>query len=171
LDFGAGLGYVTAALPQEKVYYYDPSATSRKFLTGKGFKVFETVDSIKAGFFDILVSSHSLEHSARPFDDLLQFKKYLKENGMLMLILPMEQKPGKMVFEQDDNKHFYCWNFQTITNLLIEAGFNVVHQSVIYGPMGLQKTKKIKLAHKLGSIFKNYPSLYILAKNEIAKLD
>ena len=165
LDFGAGLGYVTAGLGKCKVDYYDPSPIARDFLLDKGFKVYKSIQEINPDSYDIIVSSHALEHSLNPYTDLLLFRSFLNEKGKLILVLPIEKIPGQSTFKNDDNKHFFCWNFQTISNLLIEAGYEVLHQSIVYGPFGLQKTGNVKLAYKLGQLFKRYPSLYILAEN------
>jgi SAM-dependent methyltransferase len=165
LDFGAGLGYVTAGLGKDKVDYYDPSPIARDFLLDKGFNVYQCVQEIESDSYDIIISSHALEHSLNPYADLLLFRSFLIEKGKLILILPIEKIPGQITFNNDDNKHFFCWNFQTISNLLIEAGYKILHQSIVYGPFGLQKTGNLKLAYKLGQLFKCYPSLYILAEN------
>jgi SAM-dependent methyltransferase len=161
LDYGAGLGQVSAAL---KADCYDFSGFARKFLRSKNRTVFDTPNEIPAGSYDYLISSHCLEHVRNPFDELEFLKTLLKPHGTIVLIVPIEEMPGRPVKIFDDNKHFYNWNFQSITNLLLETGFGVLLQKTIYGPFGLSKINNLPLTHKLGSIKGNFPSILTMAK-------
>jgi hypothetical protein len=161
LDYGSGLGQVSAALHAD---CYDFSGFARKFLQSKGRKVFESPDLIPKAGYDYLLSSHCLEHVRNPFDELLHLKSFIKTGGFLVLILPTENMPGRPVFSVDSNKHFYCWNFQTITNLLLETGFKIAIQKTIYGPFGLSKMNNLPLVRQLGIIKKNFPSILTIAQ-------
>jgi SAM-dependent methyltransferase len=160
LDYGAGLGQVSAAL---KADCYDFSAFARKFLKSKGRKVFETPAEIITGSYDYLISSHCLEHVKNPFEELLFLKSILKDSGTLVLIVPIEVMPGTPVYSFDDNKHFYNWNFQSMTNILLETGYAVKIQKTVYGPFGLSKLKNLALAKKLGAIKRNFPAILTMA--------
>ena len=161
LDFGAGLGQISASLEAD---CFDPSPVATQFLKRQGRVIYQHTDKIPLGYYKYLLSSHALEHALKPFEQLFIFKKILVSDGYLILILPAEDIPGRPVKRQDDNKHFYCWNFQTITNLLIESGFEIVQQKMIYGPVGLTKTDNFNLVHQLGKLWKHYPSILTIAK-------
>jgi SAM-dependent methyltransferase len=161
LDFGSGLGQISAAINAE---CFDPSPFAMTFVKQSGRTTYSSPDAIPKASFDYLVSSHSLEHSLEPHRDLSLFRELLRPGGTLVLVLPIERVPGTPANCYDDNRHFYCWNFQTITNLLIESGYGIKLQRVIYGPLGLAKLGSVPLAHRLGRLKRNYPSLLTIAE-------
>ncbi len=164
LDFGAGLGQITAATGGD---CFDPSPVAVQFLKSKGRKVYQNIEEVPEGVYDYLVSSHSLEHSLEPAKEIQRFKQLLKRQGVVILILPCEPTPGTPISQQDDNKHFYCWNFQTIGNLLIESDFEILKQRLINGPTGLSKINNMSIITFLGKIVNNYPSILTIARLKI----
>lgn len=161
LDYGAGLGQISAAFGAD---CFDPSPVALQFLKAKGRKVYEDTAEIPSGHYNYLLSSHALEHALNPTRELNEFKRILTETGCLILILPAENIPGTPVKLQDDNKHFYCWNFQTVANLLIESGFEIEEQKMLYGPTGLSFTKNMALVKLLGELKRNYSSILTVAR-------
>src|SRR6266498_324831 len=89
LDYGCGLGQVSAALPNTMCY--DPSAYARTYLKARKRVVVDSPEQIPACQFDFLISSHSLEHSSTPAEDLRRFRRFMKPSGRLILILPIEE--------------------------------------------------------------------------------
>jgi SAM-dependent methyltransferase len=168
LDYGCGLGQVTAALPN--VTYFDVSDFAVEFLRKRGRTVVANTDEIPKRAFDVLLSSHSLEHSLRPVDDLIAFRDYLNDDGRLLLILPIEQELDRTL-EPDLNQHFHCWTFQTITNLLRKAGWKPEYQRKLYGPFMLRTLAKalprstaVKTAVRLGKLKRWFPSMMIVSR-------
>lgn len=169
LDYGCGLGQVSAALAN--VTFFDYSEYAINFLIQQGKTAFSHVENIPKTSFDFLLSSHSLEHSITPAEDLKNFHHYVKPEGKLILILPVEVnlKPS---LEPDSNQHFQCWTFQTITNLLVHCGWRPTYQNFIYGPFLLKtlgsmtsQHQAVKLAYWLSFLKKNYPSLLTIAES------
>ena len=169
LDYGCGLGQVSASL--SNVTFFDSSEYAVNFLLQRGKNALSRVENIPEKQFDFLLSSHSLEHSPTPANDLRNFHRYLKPGGKLILILPVEVdlKPS---LEPDSNQHFQCWTFQTITNLLFYCGWCPIHQSTLYGPFLLNTLRSItsqhqsvKIAYWLSFLKKNYPSLLTIAES------
>jgi ubiquinone/menaquinone biosynthesis C-methylase UbiE len=169
LDYGCGLGQVSAALAN--VTFFDYSEYAVNFLIQSGKTALSRIENIPENYFDYLLSSHSLEHSTTPAEDLKHFHRYLKAGGKLILILPVEVnlKPS---LEPDSNQHFQCWTFQTITNLLVHCGWRPIYQNFIYGPFLLKtlgsitsQHQAVKIAYWLSSLKKNYSSLLTIAES------
>ena len=62
-------------------YYFDK--------TGTQFIMEATnLEKIQSSFYDFVASSHCLEHTANPLKALLEWKRVVKEDGYLILVLP-----------------------------------------------------------------------------------
>jgi SAM-dependent methyltransferase len=169
LDYGCGLGQVSASL--SNVTFFDYSEYAVNFLLKCGKNALNRIEDIPQHNFDFLLSSHSLEHSPTPVEELKNFHRYLKPGGKLILILPVEVdlKPH---LEPDSNQHFQCWTFQTITNLLFYCGWRPIYQTRLYGPFLLNtlgaitsRNQSVKIACRLSFLKKNYPSLLTIAES------
>lgn len=139
LDYGSGLGQVSAGLPD--VEYFDFSPFAQQFLRDNGRTVYSAQEDIPEGRFDTILSSHVLEHSLTPFEDLKFYRTLLKPQGKLILILPVEILLNpRMHYDRD--RHYFTWTFGTIANLLLEAGWKPYEQHHIYGPFALKTLSK-----------------------------
>jgi SAM-dependent methyltransferase len=170
LDYGCGLGQVSASLPN--VTYFDTSNYAANFLTSKGKNVITSQGAIPDNTFDYILSSHSLEHSPTPTKDLREFHKYLKPKGKLLLIIPVETQFNSTLIP-DHNQHLQCWTFQTITNLLFYCGWKPTYQSLLNYPfllntlslkLKLPLTQSIRTSAWLGEFKKASPSMFIFAE-------
>jgi SAM-dependent methyltransferase len=167
LDYGCGPGHLSAAVG---AVCYDPSEFARRFLRSRGRDVFENTAAIPDATFDAVLCSHALEHALYPPDELHTIRRVLAPSGRLILVLPIEKVPGKPTRTADDNRHYYCWTFQTVTNLLLECGYAVGEQEVLYGPFLLNRLGQwlnprtaARWATVAGRWKKNYPSLLTVA--------
>jgi len=169
LDFGCGLGQISAALPD--VAYFDISEYAIEWLKSKGRVVFQIEDRIPEHHFDMVLSSHSLEHSLTPYKDLQKFRKYVNHGGHLLLVLPVETRYEK-AYSEDNDRHMQTWTFQNLTNMLFASGWKPVLQRHIYDSFGLDRLGKhlskdiaIKSSYYLGKhLFKNYKSMVVLSE-------
>ena len=157
LEYGCGLGQNIYLL--QNAIGYDISEFSLDFARKKGIKVTNDIKVIKDESCDIVFSAHVLEHLENPLETLKLMQKKLKKGGKLILVLPVE-KHGKANFKLDDSQHLYCWNFRTINNLLINAGFQPIKNSY-FGGAGYGK---------LLSISKINLNLYVLLTRFISFL-
>ena len=139
LDFGSGVGQVSAALANSVCFDFSSFALDE--LRKRGRALIENRQNIPHRAFDYLLSSHSLEHSPTPYQDLQDFRQYLRPGGRLVLVLPIETRV-KPVLKPDKNQHLQGWTFQTITNLLVATGWIPQTQSVIYSPYLLRTLGK-----------------------------
>lgn len=161
LDFGCGMGQNIVFL--KNAIGYDISKFSLDFCSKKGIKVTNKLSNIKDNSFEVIFSSHVLEHLENPFKAIQIMKKKLKKRGKLILILPVEKyKKGKFIL--DKNQHLYCWNFQTINNLLIKLGFTIIENKYLYGT-GYKKLLFLnKLSFKLYNLFTKLIALILNIK-------
>ncbi|MBI9039312.1 MAG: class I SAM-dependent methyltransferase [Bacteroidales bacterium] len=170
LDFGCGLGYNTFFFPNSTGF--DISEFSLDFCKQKGKKIIKSLDEVKDGTFDVVFSSHTLEHVEKPFETLKLLNEKLRTNGKLILVLPVE-KYGKSDFEPDSNQHLFLWNFRTINNLLIRSGFKILENSYRrgYGYDKFNSIAKINLKlfeiiTTLTSLIYGVKELFIVAKKD-----
>lgn len=162
LDYGSGPGHLTLVTEAD---CYDISDFITGFLRSNSRLAYDSVDSIPSDTYDLVLSSHSLEHAIKPIDELNTIHRSLRVNGVLGLVLPFETI-GNPVKVQDIHKHFYTWNFQTIANLLIEANYEILVQDIIYAPAGLNRFNNLSLIRKIGRLRKVFPSILTLARKK-----
>ena len=137
-EFGVGVGKNIALL--DKKCGYDISSFARSFSKKQGIPVFGDMAEVPDGKFDVVLSSHVLEHLDNPLDNLKLLATKLRQGGRLILVLPVE-KHRTVSFAIDVDQHLYAWNFRTINNLLQRAGFEVRSNRFRYG------TAQYKLRH------------------------
>jgi len=135
LDFGAGHGALTATVNAD---CHDLSTYALDKLRTAGRKVVADTRDLPDGSYDIVFSSHTLEHCKKPLEIVTEMRRLLKSTGRVILILPIETMPGKPRYTLDNDCHLYAWNFQNITNLLITSGFEIQYQSVFFAPFMLR---------------------------------
>jgi SAM-dependent methyltransferase len=168
LDFGSGVGQVSAALPNSVCFDFNPFAIGE--LRKRNRLIIESQQDIPSSAFDFVLSSHSLEHSPTPYRDLEEFRQYLQPGGRLVLVLPIEIEL-ECALTPDWNQHLHAWTFQTITNLLLVTGWTPLSQRIIYGPYLLRTLGKrlpaeltVRLAHRFGRIRRAGASMLTIAK-------
>jgi len=127
LDFGCGLGNNIYLLDYAKGY--DISKFALDFCRGKGLKATDDLKKIRNNHFDIVFSSEVLEHLERPLDALKIMRRKLADDGRLIIVVPIDRL--KRLKLNDKNQHLYCWNYQTMTNLLIRAGFKPIEFKIL----------------------------------------
>jgi hypothetical protein len=110
----------------------EPSDMGRKVAFERGIKSFDTLSAIPIDSYDLILMRHVLEHIESPFEMLTQVSQYLSEKSKLILVLPVE-KASQMPDVNDLDHHLYCWNPQTINNLLQSTGYSV--QSISHNYM------------------------------------
>ncbi|MFN0015271.1 MAG: class I SAM-dependent methyltransferase [Saprospiraceae bacterium] len=164
LDFGSGPGHLTRSIG---AWCYDVSEYARELLEQDNRRIVTDLDAVADGFFDFVLSSHSLEHTLEPLAELVRLRRLLQPDGRLLLVLPIEPHPGPVALRPDLHGHVYSWNFQNITNLLDAAGFAVEHQSVVYGPTGLRFFFNMHTVRQLGRLRRLWPSMLTVAQNNL----
>ena len=148
LEFGCGLGQNIYLL--NEAIGYDISEFALNFCKDKNVNVIDNLDNVDD--FDVVFSSHVLEHVENPSETLKIMRDKLRIGGKLILILPTE-KQEKVKIKLDEHQHLYCWNFKSINNLLIKNGFSIIENKFLRGA----GYNKLLFVNKIN--FKLYKSL------------
>ncbi|HEX2608529.1 MAG TPA: class I SAM-dependent methyltransferase [Flavisolibacter sp.] len=130
LDFGCGLGQNIYKIPN--AVGYDISEFGVEFCRRKGINATNHLTDLPNESFDIVFSSHVLEHHPHPKTMLEDIFSKLKKGGKFILVIPHETH-GKAQFKFDLNQHLYTWNFQAINNLLLMNGFEILENKYVRG--------------------------------------
>lgn len=120
LDYGCGFGQRIVGLPN--AIGYDKSKYAVEQARKYGINATTTLPE---GKFDLCILAHVLEHVPSPMYTLRIIHSKLKENGKLIILLPLEPFEGGYSSTEKD-QHLFTWNKQTITNLLHEVGYTLV---------------------------------------------
>ncbi len=118
-EYGCGIGQGIAALPN--AWGWDISAEARHVCQKRNLRMFENLEAVPRGEWDIVVCRHVLEHLERPIDALKCIRELLAPDGEVYLIVPKEDHYSPPI-RPDVNQHLFCWNFQAINNLLFRSG-------------------------------------------------
>lgn len=136
LEIGCSNG-VFLDLFKEKKYEtwgVEPSE-SAKIAGKKGHKIirgfFESV-SLPTGFFDLVIINHTLEHMDNPVEVLKKVHKVLKKDGVVFVDVPNFGSLSSKILGKRwpyllPEEHKHQFTKESLTNLLINSGFKVIH--------------------------------------------
>ena len=125
LEFGGGLGNnLIRVSGRAKATMVEPSEIGRNYAAQLGINAIPDLASLNGELFDFILCRHVLEHVDNPLIVLRELHAALKANWQLILVVPFE-KPDLRPADDDIDYHLYCWNPQTLKNLLNRAGFCV----------------------------------------------
>ena len=141
----------------------------------------EDVESIELSknyenYFDFIVFADILEHLKEPLLVLQRFKKYLKEDGYVLLSLPnisnwrirIKFLFGSFEYEDKgllDNSHIRFFNAKTSKKLILDAGYEIYEYNLTVGDL----PKCAKFFHFIGTLWPNllaYQFLIIARKDK-----
>lgn len=139
LDIGCGTGILLDSL---KKYGYDVYGIetsvdgyllSRKH-EDKIYNKFLKECKFPTGFFDIITLFHVLEHIPEPVNELLEIKRVLKPDGILIIEVPNIDSLGFRIFGKywislDSPRHMFHFNYSTLTAILIKNGFYILRKA------------------------------------------
>jgi len=125
LEFGGGLGANLLEVGKRaKTHMVEPSRLGREIAVQSGITAVETVEELGDQKFDTILCRHVLEHVEHPAVVLRDLRSRLTPRGRLIVVVPPE-KPDAAPDPDDINHHLYCWNPQTLANLLGVCGFRI----------------------------------------------
>lgn len=131
LDFGCGGGYLLAALPAARRIGVEPNHAAHATARALGVEVVPSLDEVEEASINVVISNHALEHSRRPFDNLMAIRRVLRPGGKLVLWLPLDDWRSGRNIGSDQNHHLYTWTPRLLAALLREAEFEVSECNVV----------------------------------------
>jgi SAM-dependent methyltransferase len=91
-----------------------------------GIEVRHSLGELADDVADVVICNHSLEHCARPLDELKSIRRVLKEGGSAVVVVPLDDWRTQRVYRPGDiNHHLYAWTPLLLGNLIGEAGLRV----------------------------------------------
>jgi SAM-dependent methyltransferase len=109
LDFGCAGGGMLGGLPGARKIGVEISDVERTAaMRDHGVEAYKTLAEVPDGIVDVVVSNHTLEHLAGLYDALCQLKPKLKPDGLLVLVLPIDDWRAQRTWDSNDiNRHLY----------------------------------------------------------------
>jgi SAM-dependent methyltransferase len=131
VDFGCGSGHLLGRLRAGRRIGIEVNETARELAERRGIEVVRSADELESSIADVVISSHVLEHTRAPFQELSSLRRVLKPTGMLVMVLPLDDWRTHRRLDDDPNHHLYAWTPLTLANLLTESGYEVTRCSVV----------------------------------------
>ncbi len=125
LDFGCAGGGVLGLLHCRRKIGVEINDVAREAaIRAYGIEAYRSLAEVPEGVADLVISSHTLEHLAGPYQALCELRAKLKPDGRLVLLLPLDDWRAERWWDPDDiRRHLYAWTPRSLGNLLDEAGF------------------------------------------------
>lgn len=126
LEFGAGLGQNLAVIDATEKWAIDVSSSSCEACRSNGIHWTNNIHDVPDGYFDLVLSRHSLEHVSSPSEVLGQLRRKITPSGRFFLTVPLEDDAIPDDIEAlDEHSHLFSWTPMTIKNLLLTTGWKV----------------------------------------------
>ncbi|MCX6215357.1 class I SAM-dependent methyltransferase [Spirosoma sp.] len=125
IDFGCGGGYLLKALNCAQKLGIEINERARLVATENGIQTVESADHVSDDWADVIISSHALEHTARPLDEILRLKAKVRPGGLIVFIVPSEGAMNSYNPKNPDH-HLYTWSPMCLGNLFQQSGYEVV---------------------------------------------
>ena len=124
-EFGGGMGQnLLTVRHRAETWMLEPSELGRTVASADGVNVVSSLEELGDRLFDTILCRHVLEHVEEPYLTLRHLRERLTPGGLLVLCLPIE-RPDTFPRVEDIDHHLYCFNPQTISNLLERALYRV----------------------------------------------
>lgn len=125
LDFGCGGGSTLKNILCKRRIGVEINPAARRTAIENGLECFTDLAEVPSSVADVVISNHALEHVSSPMQVLHELRRTLKPQGVLALVLPIDDWRTQLTFNPSDiNHHLYTWSPQLIGNCLVDAGFD-----------------------------------------------
>jgi SAM-dependent methyltransferase len=133
VEFGCAAGRVLERIEAHEKTGVEVNPHSRRAAQERGLHVVERLSELPDESADLVYSSHVLEHTLSPLDELREMRRVLRPGGELVLILPVDDWRAQRDWAVPNvDHHLYTWTPQLIANLLYEAGFHTRKSVIVH---------------------------------------
>ena len=129
LDIGASSGTLLQTIHEAygaETVGVEPGNAYRKLAEAKGFKLYPSLELLKAGDterFDMVSMMHVLEHLEDPLGTLREIRlDLLADNGFLLV-----EVPNFYAHDSYELAHLSCFTEHTLAEMLTQAGYKILH--------------------------------------------
>jgi len=181
LDIGSNIGIFVDLARKEGWNAIGIDIDERAITTGKKqFNIDLRLTSLENANFkkeelDVVVLIHTLEHILNLRSLLLNIKRILKKDGLLIIQVPntdglpvkIQNFRGKLWYGYDFSHHLWHFQPKTLKNLLLDSGFTIVELD-IYSPLFYERTGIISdlirnIILKISSFFRMADQITLVA--------
>ena len=125
LDFGCGGGYFLSSFDNIEKHGVEINEFARSEAKKNNLVVYKSSKDIPTNYFDTIISNNALEHTDNPLIELKELYRSLKNNGIICIVVPLDNKKYKFI-KNDKDFHLYSWSPMNLGNILTAAGFEVI---------------------------------------------
>jgi len=112
LDFGCGKGdfiQLSKDISQRSVGI-ELNLINREYLNSIGIECLTKLSELNDDKFDLITLNHVFEHLNNPIDILIELKKYLKDDGIIIIEVPHARDLLLETFKLESFKNFTLWS-------------------------------------------------------------
>ena len=125
LDFGCGTGELLEMINTKKKVGIEINPYSILMLKKKKIVHYENLNQLKNKKFDLIFALSVLDHLENPFEILKNFKKYLKKNGKLILIVRQDSF-NQNLLNSKYKENLYTWSILSFSNILLKLNYKII---------------------------------------------
>lgn len=135
LEYGVGYGWNLAALPCRRRLGFDVAEVVEPIVSQHGIEFLRSLERVEDHSAQVVLCHHTLEHLLDPPAALREMARLLHPQGRLIVVVPWERERRQRRFRRHDpNHHLYSWSVQSLGNLLVDCGYEVLEAHTwVYG--------------------------------------
>jgi len=126
LDFGAGSGTYADILKKKglDVDCMEPDSKQQKQLIRKKYRVFNKIEDIKPGSYDVIYSLNVFEHIDKDIDEFMKVSRLLKKGGTVIVYVPAFD----LLFTNMDVlvEHFRRYRLRRLSSMAKKANLRII---------------------------------------------
>ena len=132
LDFGCSGGWLLKELNPTLKVGVELNTLHHEYCENNGVTVYQEVTAVKESDFSRIISHHCLEHVPYPVSALKSLAVLLKEDGYLILVVPVDDwRVQRDPRAKDNDHHLHTWTPLLMKNTLAESGFDLVESRIL----------------------------------------